>query len=395
MIKIYLPFLVRIVLIIFVSMTYAYYEGEAGKRYKIVILPFRNNTQMNFGEMIPDVLRSTVTQTGYFKAIDRDKIYETAITVIPTDLIYIDNTERNKSGGFTANQIDLIARLDTKRVQRFSKKLKADYAVKASVSQIGDSLRIDAEILDIKANKMLGFVSVEGSPDELLTKVLKELSNEITIFCRRLNAYDDALYIIGMYNQGQYTFDVSEKKLKELLSITEDAVGIHAVLMVFYLSGTDNTGNILMEDKVIEEGEKIIYILDQNYDERVLEIFSSSGLDLFDELAKIYTKKGNNEKAIEIYQKAINLYPMNIAGHYKELGMLYLKDGSEDKAMHAFERSLDANKGDFKLRLILATMLEKRNQSDKARKHLEECLKYARNVDDVMAVNKKINEFNK
>ncbi len=376
-------------------MTYAYYEGEAGKRYKIVILPFRNNTQMNFGEMIPDVLRSTVTQTGYFKAIDRDKIYETAITVIPTDLIYIDNTERNKSGGFTANQIDLIARLDTKRVQKFSKKLKADYAVKASISQIGDSLRIYAEILDTKANKMLGFVSVEGSPDELLTKVLKELSNEITIFCRRLNAYDDALYIIGMYNQGQYTFDVSEKKLKELLSITEDAVGIHAVLMVFYLSGTDNTGNILMEDKVIEEGEKIIYILDQNYDERVLEIFSSSGLDPFDELAKIYTKKGNNEKAIEIYQKAINLYPMNIAGHYKELGMLYLKDGSEDKAMHAFERSLDANKGDFKLRLILATMLEKRNQSDKARKHLEECLKYARNVDDVMAVNKKINEFNK
>lgn len=385
----------RIVLIIFVSMTYAYYEGEAGKRYKIVILPFRNNTQMNFGEMIPDVLRSTVTQTGYFEAIDRDKIYETAITVIPLDLLYIDNTERNQSGGFTANQIDLIARLDTKRVQSFSKKLKADYAVKASVSQIGDSLRIDAEILDIKANKMLGFVSVEGSPDELLTKVLKELSNEITIFCRRLNAYDDALYIIGMYNQGQYTFDVSEKKLKELLSITEDAVGIHAVLMVFYLSGTDNTGNILMEDKVIEEGEKIIYLLDQDFDERVLEIFSSSGLDPFDELAKIYTKKGNNEKAIEIYQKAINLYPMNIAGHYKELGMLYLKDGSEDKAMHAFERSLDANKGDFKLRLILATMLEKRNQSDKARKHLEECLKYARNVDDVMAVNKKINEFNK
>ena len=53
-----------IVFVIFVFMISANYECEAGKIYKIVVLPFKDNTRMNLGETISDVLRSTVTQTG-------------------------------------------------------------------------------------------------------------------------------------------------------------------------------------------------------------------------------------------------------------------------------------------------------------------------------------------
>jgi tetratricopeptide (TPR) repeat protein len=296
-------------------------------------------------------------------------------------------------GAFTADQIDLIARLDTKRIQKFSKRLKADYAVRGTVSQFVDSLRIDAEIISVKNNKTMGFVSVDGAPEGLSIEMVSELSDEITMFCRSLNAYDDALGIMGMYNQGQYTFSVSEKKIKELLLITEDAVGIRASLMVLYLSKIRNEENALLEDKVVEEGEKILSYLGQNFEEKVLEIFLSSGFDPFDEVAKIYSKRGANDRAIEIYQKAIHVYPMNIAGHYKELGILYLKEDLEDEAIQAFTKSLDVNKGNYELHFILASIFEKRNQSDKASKHLEECIKYARNADEIKTAKEKISEL--
>ncbi len=381
-----------IVFVIFVFMISANYECEAGKRYKIVILPFKDNTRMNLGETISDVLRSAVTQTGYFEAVDRDKIYEVIAEVIPSDLIKIDDTER-VGGAFTAAQIDLFARLDMKRIQKFSKRLKADYAVRGTASQFVDSLRIDAEIISVKNNKTMGFVSVEGAPEGLSTEMVKELSGEITMFCRSLNAYDDALGIMGMYNQGQYTFDVSEKKLKDLLLITEDAVGIRASLMVLYLSKIRNEENTLLEDKVIEEGERILNHLDQNFEEKVLGVFSTSGFDPFDEIAKIYSKRGANDRAIEIYQKTIRVYPMNIAGHYKGLGILYLKEGLEDEAIQAFTKSLDVNRGNYELHFILASIFEKRNQSDKASEHFEECIKYARNADEIKTAKEKINEL--
>jgi tetratricopeptide (TPR) repeat protein len=381
-----------IVFIIIIFLISVNYECGAGKRYKIVILPFKDNTRLKRGETISDVLRSTVTQTGYFTAVDRDKIYEAVIDVVPSDLIKIDNTKR-VDGAFTADQIDLIARLDTKRVQKFSKKLKADYAVRGTASQFADSLRIDAEIINVNNNKSLGFVSVEGTPEDLLIKMIKELSGEITMFCRSLNAYDDALGIMGMYNQGQYTFNVSEKKLKEILSIHKDAVGIRASLMVLYLSKIRKEGDFSLEDKVIEEGEKILMYLDQDFDEKILEVFLTSGFNPFDEIAKIYSKRGANDKAIEIYQAAIRDYPINIAGHYKGLGMLYLKKGLEDEAIQAFLKSLDVNKCSYELHFILASIFETRDQPDKASEHFEECIKYARNVEEIKTAKEKINEL--
>lgn len=378
-----------IVLIVFIIITAISCECEAGSKYKIVILPFKDHSRMDLSEMVSDVLRSQVTQTGYFEAVDRDKIYETVITVIPSDLIKIDNTAR-VGRRFTSNQIDLIAQLDIKRVQRFSRKLRADYAVKGSVSQLRGVVRIDAEIVDVEAKEMLGFVTVEGDPDELLSKHIEELANKITLFCRNINAYNDALAIMGKYNQGQYTYDVSEKKLKELLPITNDTLGIHAVLMVLYIFKADPDEDALLEDKVIEEGNKILHLLNHDFDEKYLEVFLTSGFDPFDEMAKIYTKRHNNKMAIETYQKAISVYPINIAGHYKEMGMLYLQEGAEEKAIKAFEKSLGVNQGDYESHFALAAIFEERGFMDKAIEHLSECLTYARNAADMEAANERI-----
>ena len=380
------------ILVILIFVTSLTYECEAGKRYKVVILPFKDYTQTDIGEMFSDVLRSALTQTGYFEAINKEKIYKKIVTVIPDNMIKIDDTER-EGGSFTDGQIDLVARLDTKIIQRFSKKLKADYAIRGSISQAGDIMRVDTEISDVKTNKMLDFIDAEGGPDELLSTILDNLTNEITLYCKGLNAYNDALAIRGMYNQGQYTFDVCEKKLKELLMITNDEVSIHAVLMDLYLSKTRSKGNTLLEDKIIIEGEKVLSLLTQDFKADDLGVFSTLGFDPFHEMAMIYSKKGDNSKAIKTYQKAISVYPMNIAGHYKEIGLLYLQNNSEDKAVQAFEKSLDVNKSSYELHLVLASIFEERKYRNKALKHLEECVRYARNAEEIRTAKDRINKL--
>jgi hypothetical protein len=380
----------RIALIVVVFVIFAVHKCDAAKSYKIVIMPFRDYTQTNMEEMVPDVLRSMFTQSGYFKPVDREIIYEKVSTLIPSNMIKLEDVTKGAGGSWTTDQVDLMARLDTKIVKKFGRQLKADYVLKGTISLIGRTMRIDTELIGVKANKTLGGITVEGSPEELSSAIIKELSYKITDFCRNLNAYDDALSIFSLYNQGQYTFDVSEKKLKEILSVTNDAVGIRAALMVLYLSKTRKEENVLLEDKVIEEGVKILIHLEQDFDENVLKVFSTSGIDPFDEIAMILSKRGDNEKAIDVYTKAISVYPMNIAKHYKELGLLYLNNGLEDKAIDAFEKSLKTNKSNYEVNFTLVSIFEKRNQPDKVQKHLEECLRYARNIEEIKLAKEKI-----
>lgn len=380
-------------LIFFLFVIFTFRECEAKKSYKIVVLPFRDYTQMNMEEMVPDVLRSTFTQTGYFEPVDRNTTYEKVSAVIPSDLIKLDNVKKGAEGAWTTDQVDLMSMLDTRTVKKFGKQLKVDYALKGTVSRIGSTLRIDAEIIGFEERKTRGFVTVEGSPEGLSSDILKDLSFKITNYCRRLNAYDDALSIIGLYNQGQYTFDVSERKLKEILSITNGAVGIRASLMVLYLSRLGAEENTFIEDKIIEEGEMILSHLDQNFDENVLKVFLTLGFDPFDVIAKIFSKRGDNEKAIEIYDKTISVYPINIAGHYKELGFIYLKNGSEDKAINAFSKSLDTDRCNYEVNLALVSIFERRKQPDKARKHLKECIRYASNIEEIVVAKDKLDKL--
>ncbi len=240
-------------LIVFVFFTFAPHKCDAAKSYKIVIMPFRDYTQMSMEEMVPDVLRSIFLQSGYFEPIDREIIYETVSTEIPSDMVKLEDVTKGAGGAWTTDKVDLMARLDTKVVKKYGRQLKSDYVLKGNISLIGSTMRVDAELIGVKAKKTLGNMVVEGSPEGLSSGILKELAYKVTDFCRNLNAYDDALSIISMYNQGQYTFDVSEKKLKEILSVTNDAVGIRASLMVLYLSKIRIEENALLEDKVVED----------------------------------------------------------------------------------------------------------------------------------------------
>lgn len=389
-----------VVTVVNVFMFHVASECEAGKRYKMVVLPFRDNTSMGLGEMVPDVLRSMVTQTKYFESVERDKMYETITAVLPSNLIKVDNIKRVE-GGFTADQIDIFSRLERKKIQRFCKILRADYAITGSISQFANVLRVDAEIIDVKGNKMLGFVDVEGMPEKLLTKMLKELTSKIALFCKNRNSYSDALHISGQYNQGLYTFDVAEKKIRELISDLYNSIGVRAVLMTLYLSENSKIKSLSVQqdsspeigEKIIGEGEEIFNLLQSSFDEEVLDVFLSTGLDPFKEVANIYINRGDTEKAIDVYRNAINVYPINLAVHYREIGKLYSRQGMGNEAIQAFQKALEIDKSNNELRLLLVGVLKKNRFPERARKHLEVCMKYARSAEEIEHLREEMNKL--
>ena len=112
----------KIALIVFVFAIFACHKCDAARSYKIVVMPFRDYTQMNMEEMVPDVLRSMFTQSGYFEPVDREIIYEKVSTAIPSDMIKLDNVTKGADGAWTTDQVDLMSRLDTKIVKKLDRK---------------------------------------------------------------------------------------------------------------------------------------------------------------------------------------------------------------------------------------------------------------------------------
>lgn len=100
--------------IIFAFVFFAVNKCEAERSYKIVVMPFRDYTQTNMEEMVPDVLRSMFTQSGYLEPVDREIIYEKVSTLITSDMIKLENVTKGADGAWTTDQVDLMSRLDTK-----------------------------------------------------------------------------------------------------------------------------------------------------------------------------------------------------------------------------------------------------------------------------------------
>jgi len=146
----------RVALIIFVFTLFTVHKCDAAKSYKIVIMPFRDYTQMSMEEMVPDVLRSLFMQSGYFEPIDREIIYEKVSTSIPSDMVKLEDVTKGADGAWSTDTVDLMARLDTKTIKKFGRQLNADYVLKGNISLIGSTMRIDAELVGVKDKENAG-----------------------------------------------------------------------------------------------------------------------------------------------------------------------------------------------------------------------------------------------
>ena len=363
-------------------------------RSKAVIFPFKNNVDSNLSSTpigdtpikgIEDVIRSELIRSGYFTIVEQERTFEFVKETVLNSFFKIDNVDV-KTAIPKANIVDLFAGVDLKIVVHVSERLKADFAVKGTLSQFGDNFRADIEVVHVRLKETVSALVGECESKEKISEMLEQLSPQIVKVFIGVNVQNEVDYIQNGYQQGKFTYEETLDKLKKLSSEMPGVFAIHCALFSNYL------GHPEMMDNLIEEGEEILNLFNADNEED-MRYLSSLGIDPFYELANVYIVMGKLDRAIEIYRRAIQVYPMNHAKYFKQLGVLYKLEDETEASVDAFRQVLNMNPADCEARFKLASVYEAIGDMLNALEQYQACLKYTTNAAESSRVKEKMKQL--
>jgi len=353
---------------------------------KAVIFPFKNNVDSNTPmKGIEDVIRSELIRSGYFTIVEQERTFEFVKETVLNSFFKIDNVDV-KTAIPKANIVDLFAGVDLKIVVHVSERLKADFAVKGTLNQFGDNFRADIEVVHVRLKETVSALVGECESKEKISEMLERLSQQIVNVCKGVNVQNEVDYIQSGYQQGKLTYEETLDKLKKLSSEMPGVFAIHCALFSNYL------GHPELRDNLIEEGEEILNLFNADNEED-MRFLSSLGIDPFYELANVYIVMGKLDRAIEIYRRAIQVYPMNHAKYFKQLGILYKLEGETEASVDAFRQVLNMNPADCEARFKLASVYEAIGDMLNALEQYQACLKYTKNAAESSRVKEKMKQL--
>lgn len=355
------------------------------RKIKVVIFPFQYNCDSNGLFLgIDDVVRSELMRSGDFTVTEQERTYEFIQEAVLSDIIKIENADV-KNLLTKANIVDLFAKVNSRVFIRVAEKTNADFALKGTINQFGDTLRADIEVIQVKAKETISVLVGECESGEKIPEMAEQLSQQIIKVCKSASMQKEIDYIQSNYQQGNITYEETTERLKKLSSEIPGSFLIHGTLFSHYL------GHQEMMDSLIEEGEVLIKLF--TADEENIRSLSSLGVDPFYELARAYYEREMFDDAIDVYRRVIPFYPMNQVKYYKHLGELYKLNGDDELAIHAFSKVLNINKADYETRLILASLYEANGEILRALEQYQYSLKYTKNISENSSVKEKIKQL--
>ncbi|MBM4064083.1 MAG: tetratricopeptide repeat protein [Planctomycetes bacterium] len=361
---------------------------------KVVIFPFKNSVDSNLSSTpigdapikgVEDVIRSELIRSGYFTIVEQERTFEFVRETVLNNFFKVDNVDV-KTAVSEANIVDLFAGVDLKMVVRVSERLKADFAVKGAINQFGDNFRADIEVVNVKLKETVSALVGECESKEKISEMLEQLSQQIVNVCKGVNVQSEVDHIQSSYQQGKLTYEETVGRLKKLSSGMPGVFTIHCALFSNYL------GHPEMGDNLIEEGEEILNLFDADNEED-MRYLASLGIDPFYELANVYVVMGKLDRAIEIYRRAIRVYPMNHAKYFKQLGVLYKLEDETEASIDAFKQVLNMNPADCEARYNLASVYEAKGDMFNALEQYQASLKYTQNAAESSRVKEKIKQL--
>ena len=292
----------------------------------VAVLPFRD---LSTGKLDPSI--SSVIQAELSKA---------GIDVVPVDLIMEEVMEMGpwvlwKEGG----EEGILIEMERKRKGKAEPPLSADTLVYGDRARFGEVVRVNI-YLKKRGSKEAGRVfTVEGREGELL-KGLKAASREIARLILSREALKRGEEYIRGYRGGIHTYGATLKALKGLV----EEWGTFP-LRVLYLSMLLER-EMEREEEIIEEGRKVLEAYDP-MNEEDLRFLMSLGLDPFDAVARAQERRKALEEAIEVREKALEVFPLNRERHRVALGKDYYllalsmeREGHRERARDLYRKAL-------------------------------------------------------
>lgn len=341
------------------------------RKVKIAIFPLKYNCDSNgFVMGVDDVMRTELIRSGYFAVTEQEHTYEIMQEAVLHNVIKIENADVSMLT--EPNIVDLFAKVDPKIIIRIAEKIKADFALKGTLNQFGSVFRADIEILHVKAKKTLNVLVGECESREKISEMIEQLSQQIINVCKGVNVQEEIDYILGNYQQGNFTYNETTERLRNLSSEIPCSFLIHCTLFVHYSRHQE------MRNRLIEEGNVLLKLFTAN--EEDIRSLSSLGVDPFYELANTYCDMKRFDDAIDVYNRVIPIYSMSQIKYYKHLGELYKLKGRAELAINAFNQVLSLNQADNETRLNLASIYESTGNLLSAIEQYQCSLKYTKNT---------------
>jgi len=364
-----------IVLLIIFSMAMASVAYGKDRKLEVIIFPFKNYWDLNYPiQGAEDIIRSELFRSGYFIVAEQERTYKFMREAVLSNFIKIENVDVETAAP-KADIVDLFAHVQLKVVMQVAEKMKADFAIKGTLTQFGEKFRADLEVINVKEKKTETVLVGESELKEKIPEMLEQLSQQIVNVCKSAWMKEDINNIQSGYQQGKLTYEKAIEGLKKLSAEMPEVFVIHCITFSYYLGRPEMINNL------IEEGEKVIHLFNANQEEDV-RCLSSLGIDPFYELANAYILMEKLDNAIEVYNRAILVYPMNHIKYYKQLGSLYKIEGKIDASIDALKQVLKLDPPDYETRLKLASLYETKGEISDALEQYQYCLKYAKNSEE-------------
>lgn len=327
-----------------------------GPQISLAILPFRNASGDNsldwMGKSLAEMLQTDVGQSESCRVVPPERLHQ-----ILTDLRISPDTE-----------------LDANTIRRIAEFTSADQVVWGQYVRLGDQIRIDATLEDLKAERSTPIKGAAANEKALLNTVdqlAKSIQDKLSLSSKAVGEMKAA------------SFKPSSSSIDALrdyslgLELSRQANSLEAAKK--FESATKEDPNFALAFAQLGQTYATL-----GYEKQAKE-YSSRAIELSDKLpdAEKYLIQATNariqnnyDKAVEAYQNLTRLMPADPQIQY-EMGSLYESHGAFDQAREHYQKALATDPKYLEALLAVGTVEFKRGNPQGSLDYLNRALSLA------------------
>jgi tetratricopeptide (TPR) repeat protein len=330
--KFLIPVLIITILAIIVVVIWQILPQKKGiippsKKLSVAVISFENQTRDNsydyLGKIIPNLLITSLEQSGYFYVTSWEKLHDLLKQIGKADVEFID-----EGLGFELGRMDGVEAI-----------------VLGSFTKVGDVFVTDMKVLDLETKRILKSANSRGKGEEsILRSQIDELSKEIShglsvsegqIDEASIHIADvttDSLDAYVYYVRGKECLDY--QNIEDARKFLKKAIELDPSFAMAYLYLGDSYP---FSFEAPAERE----VIDENF--KKAKKFSARATEkerLYIEGAYARIIERDVEKSFRIYKKMVKHYPKEKNSHYR-LGIDYLWKGLFNQAIKEFNTALE------------------------------------------------------
>lgn len=327
----------------------------ASAKVKIAVFPFNDTSSSAVNFKIASVLTAELSKTDFIEIVPVEVIKKNIIATEP-EFLWTEQRDTEKRGG-------ILWSITPKIIEEAAAKNNAAYTVHGNISWFNAQWRIDAYLSDAD-KKITQVYSVSGDNEKNMPERLEGMSKEIAAVIKKEWIIKEAEEDVRLYMAGALTLPVIIERVEIQARYFSDSIPLNAILLDLYIKDKAS-----YKDKIMGTGLNLIRLYKPS-NEMDAQYLLSLNLDPFDIAAKGYEERDELNKAIEVREKALNVFPFYAARHKKGIGISaynlakrYEEKSEKKKAVEYYKKALlnlSPESEEFLLAKEKLNLLEKR-----------------------------------